>query len=67
MFWIWFDWQVWTPPFSLEVDGEHLKLNETTRIFFKARPEDAQVTAMLLEILDEEMGEKTRNKEGQPT
>ena len=58
MFWIWFDWQAWTLPLSLEADGNHLKLNETTRLFFKAQPEDAQATAMILEILDEERWEK---------
>lgn len=58
MFWIWFDWQVWMPPFLLEKDGENLRLNETTRIFCKVQPEDARVTAMLLEILEEERWEK---------
>jgi len=51
MFWINFEWLVFTTPYNLEDDGDTIKQNETSLNMWKMMPEKYQGMAITLMVI----------------
>lgn len=51
MFWINFEWLVFTKPYNLEADGDTIKLNHTSREFWTDMPPKYQGMAIVKELI----------------
>lgn len=51
MFWIWFEWHVFTKPYIFEADGDTIKVNTTTDYFWKNMPEKYLGMAIVISVI----------------
>lgn len=53
MFWIWFEWQVFTEPYNLKDDGDTIKLNPLSMDMWVNMPPLYQGVATTLSVIME--------------
>ena len=53
MFWINFEWLVFTRPHSLEDDGDTIKMNDFTLYLWRSMPEKYRGMAIVIQVVQE--------------
>lgn len=51
MFWVNFEWLVFTKPYNFEADGDTIKLNDVSDMFWKAMPDKWRCMATVIAVV----------------